>query len=138
MASLACSVLRRDAFPHLARRAYTTANPVRPAVPLINVTERLRAVMGALEPAWEAAAVRNAWFAASAGGGPAAAAARVALVWSTTEPFALSEPLHAGHNRNITHINAEARQAWQFCCSPLAPFGLRPALIWFPCFLWMV
>jgi hypothetical protein len=79
-------------------------------MPLVNVTERLRTVMAALEPAWEAAARRNAWFAASAAGGAAAAAARIALVWSTTEPFALSEPLHAAHNRNITHLNADARQ----------------------------
>ena len=45
-----------------------------------------------------------------AGGGPMAAAARTVPVWSTTEPFALSEPLHSGHNRNITQLNAEARQ----------------------------
>jgi hypothetical protein len=57
-------------------------------------------------------------FAASSAGGPAAAAGRVVLVWATTEPFALSEPLHAGHNRNITQINAEARQVG--CPAPRA------------------
>jgi hypothetical protein len=47
-------------------REFTTAKPVRPSVPLINMTERLKVVMAALEPAWEAAAARNAWFAAYA------------------------------------------------------------------------
>ena len=40
-------------------------------------------------------------------GGGAAAVARTTLVWSLMEPFALTTPQHAGHNRNITQINAE-------------------------------
>ena len=93
-------------------------------MPLVNVTERLRVVMGLLEPVWEAAARRNAWFAGVSGRSPPpegmpagaagwsnAAAGKAALVWSTVEPFAMTVPLHGPHNRNITHLNAEARQA---------------------------
>lgn len=89
--------------PHV--RTFSTADPARPAVPLLNVTDHLHSVVSEVDKAWQAARQRGAWL--YRGG---AAAARTALVWSLMEPYSFNEPRHAPYNRNISHINAECRQ----------------------------
>lgn len=93
------------ALPIPGIRAFSTALPARPNVPLINVTEYLLDVFRSMDPVWKTATERSSWFYTGS-----AASTRTTLIWSTMEPFAFAEPRHAPHNRNITQLNAEIRQ----------------------------
>jgi len=88
-------------------RKFSSAEPIRPLVPLLDVPQYLRQTVGIVDEAWQAAGERSSWFYT---GGGRAASAKITLIWSLIEPFAFSQPLHAVHNRNITQLNAETRQ----------------------------
>jgi len=88
-------------------RKFSSAEPIRPLIPLLDVPQYLQESVGIVDRAWQAASERSGWFYT---GGGRAASAKISLIWSLIEPFAFSQPLHAAHNRNITQLNAETRQ----------------------------
>ncbi len=74
---------------------------------LVTFSRVPQAALGFVDPVWKAARERGSWFYNGIG---AASVGRTSLIWSLVEPFSLTEPRHAPHNRNITQLNAEVRQ----------------------------
>jgi len=102
---------------------------VRPNVPIVDVPKFLRAALGYVDPVWKAARERGSWFYNGIG---AASVGRTSLIWSLVEPFSLTEPRHAPHNRNITQLNAEVRQQLDIAGIPVLD-GFRLCVDRFDC-----
>eukprot|EP00282_Hemiselmis_andersenii_P007799 CAMPEP_0114127620 /NCGR_PEP_ID=MMETSP0043_2-20121206/10482_1 /TAXON_ID=464988 /ORGANISM="Hemiselmis andersenii, Strain CCMP644" /LENGTH=754 /DNA_ID=CAMNT_0001220727 /DNA_START=69 /DNA_END=2331 /DNA_ORIENTATION=- len=95
-------------------RSYSQATPAHPTVPLLNTTSYIQEALDAFEPLWASLQNRSEWVSEGR-----ANAMRAILVWATVEPFAVTEPRHAQHNRNITHLNAEIRQLLDMASIPI-------------------
>ena len=110
-------------------RAFSSSNPVRPNVPITDVPKYLKNALAHVDTVWQASKLRGGWFYE---GGGAASVARTNLIWALMEPFSLTEPRHAPHNRNITQLNAEVRQQLDIAGIPVLD-GFRLCVDRFDC-----
>jgi hypothetical protein len=82
-------------------RAFSSSNPVRPNVPIVDVPRFLKAAIGHVDTVWKASKDRGAWF---YNGGGSASVGRTSLIWSLVEPFSLTGYTHT---LTRTHTRAE-------------------------------
>ena len=93
-------------------RAFSSSNPVRPNVPIVDVPRFLKAAIGHVDTVWQASRNRGAWF---YNGGGSASVGRTSLIWSLVEPFSLTGYTRTRAERERAFCQACQRHGCRVC-----------------------